>query len=356
MESRARFLGLVIGVTICALLGAGLAQAAIYKYQRPDGSWCYTDDPAELPDQVTTMPESGTPAGSAAGGVDLEAALAARLAPRTPIEAAVMGTLVVHSLFGRGTGFFVSPQGHILTNRHVIQTTDQPKAQYDAYAEQVEAAAADGEADLRAEERGLREARVELQQVRDQMPPAIYSQRLRSLEAREASVAQRRRELRSQRDAIRSSRQSVAYANSLDHLNRSFKITLADKSEHFAYLVAASDQLDLALLKLDGFRTPYLKAADFRDIPMGNVVYAVGNPIDLSHSVARGVLSGTEAGYIQTDAKIYPGNSGGPLLSEDGRVIGVNTLKRITRKFEGLGFAIPIGPALAEFRPWLPAQ
>jgi len=356
MGKRSRWCGLVMAGTVCALVWSGGALATIYKFQRPDGSWCYTDDPAELPDQATTVPESGGPPEGAAGGVDLAAALTAHLAPRTPIEAAVAGTLVVQSLFGRGTGFFVSPQGHILTNRHVIQTTDQPKAQYDAYAEQVEAAAADGEADLRAEERGLKEARAELQQVREQMPPALYDQRLRALESREASVGQRRRWLRGQRDAIRDSRQNVAYANSLDHLNRSFRITLADKSEHFAYLVAASDQLDLALLKLDGFRTPCLQAADFRTIPVGSTVYAVGNPIDSSHSVARGVLSGTEAGYIQTDAKIYPGNSGGPLLSEDGRVIGVNTLKRITQKFEGLGFAIPIGPALAEFRSWLPAQ
>lgn len=354
MTGEPRLLRLLLGLAGGLLLWAAAAQATIYKYQLPDGSWCYTDNPAEVPEQSTTLPETGAPT-DAAGGADLAAALTARVTPRTPIEQAVMGTVVVQSLYGRGTGFFVSPQGHILTNRHVIQTTDQPKEQYDAYAERVEEAAASGEAELRAEERRIGAAREEMARLRDQMPPGVYQQRLRNLEAQEAAVDQRRRWLRSQRDAIRNNRQQVAYANSLDHLNRTFKITLADGSEHYVYLVAASDRLDLALLKLDGFRTPSLKTVDYRSIPSGSPVYAVGNPIDLSHSVARGVLSGTEEGYIKTDAKIYPGNSGGPLLAEDGRVMGVNTLKRLTRQFEGLGFAIPIGAALAEFRNWLPS-
>jgi S1-C subfamily serine protease len=79
-------------------------------------------------------------------------------------------------------------------------------------------------------------------------------------------------------------------------------------------------------------------------------VYAIGSPIGISDSVASGILSGYTTQYIKTDAKIYPGNSGGPLLDDAGNVIGINTLKQVTYKFEGLGFAIPIQTALDAFQ------
>ncbi len=78
-------------------------------------------------------------------------------------------------------------------------------------------------------------------------------------------------------------------------------------------------------------------------------MYAIGSPAGLKDSVSAGVISGYDGNYIRTDAKIYPGNSGGPLANQKGEVIGVNTLKEITHKFEGLGFAIPLDAAIREF-------
>ena len=56
---------------------------------------------------------------------------------------------------------------------------------------------------------------------------------------------------------------------------------------------------------------------------------------------------------MQTNAQIYPGNSGGPLVTQSGRVVGINTFKQLTRKYEGLGFAIPIERAYQEFGRYL---
>jgi len=69
--------------------------------------------------------------------------------------------------------------------------------------------------------------------------------------------------------------------------------------------------------------------------------------------VSKGIFSGYEKSFIKTDAKIYPGNSGGPLINKDGRVVGINSFKQLTRRFEGLGFAIPIRVATSEFGPYL---
>ena len=65
--------------------------------------------------------------------------------------------------------------------------------------------------------------------------------------------------------------------------------------------------------------------------------------------MSRGIIAGFKSNFIQTDAKIYPGNSGGPLVTRQGRVAGINSFKELTRKFEGLGFAIPINVAFNEF-------
>jgi S1-C subfamily serine protease len=135
----------------------------------------------------------------------------------------------------------------------------------------------------------------------------------------------------------------------------SFEIILADETELYAELYKTSDRHDLALLKITGYRTPYLKPVLRKDLAQGQKVFAVGSPADLSlkNTVTSGVLSGFRENFVQTNAQIYPGNSGGPLIDEKGRVIGVNTKKLLTRKFEGLGFAIPVSIVFSEFHNFL---
>jgi S1-C subfamily serine protease len=82
-------------------------------------------------------------------------------------------------------------------------------------------------------------------------------------------------------------------------------------------------------------------------------VFAIGSPLGVGDSVSSGVISGYDNDYIRTDAKIYFGNSGGPLITADGKVIGINTLKLMTQKFEGMGFAIPVRRAFQEFNKYL---
>jgi hypothetical protein len=120
-----------------------------------------------------------------------------------------------------------------------------------------------------------------------------------------------------------------------------------------ADVVRVDEGADVALIKLPGTSHKPLELA--LDAPaVGIDVYAVGDPAseELSSSVSKGVVSGARelAGhkFIQTDASVNPGNSGGPLIGKDGRVLGIVSMKYAGPGFEGLAFAVPVSEAIAK--------
>lgn len=120
-------------------------------------------------------------------------------------------------------------------------------------------------------------------------------------------------------------------------------------------VIDTKPELDLALLKLTGTNYPYLVFCEREMIELGEEVYAIGTPlyIGLSHSISKGVVSGIrdldKYTLIQTDAAVNPGNSGGPLIDMDGKVLGIVSLKIAGQGVEGLGFAISVDEAINGF-------
>jgi len=124
-----------------------------------------------------------------------------------------------------------------------------------------------------------------------------------------------------------------------------------------AELIGADRSIDLALLKIDakGEKLPTLAFVDSESLRVGEWVIAIGNPPDFDHTVTVGVVSGKErrvplpqtdegvVSFIQTDAAINLGNSGGPLIDSRGNVIGINTA--IRQNANSVGFAIPVNMA-----------
>ena len=131
----------------------------------------------------------------------------------------------------------------------------------------------------------------------------------------------------------------------------SVKVTLDDGRELPARIVGRDERTDLALLKIDaGGNLPFLKLGDSDKARPGDWVVAVGNPFGLGGTVTAGVVSarGRDIGagpyddFLQVDAPINRGNSGGPLFAQDGTVIGVNTaIFSPSGGSVGIGFAIP---------------
>lgn len=109
-----------------------------------------------------------------------------------------------------------------------------------------------------------------------------------------------------------------------------------------AKIVSIYPEMDMAILKVNIKVNRFLELGDSDSIKIGKEVLAIGYPLGLTKlKITKGIVSGLESGFIQTDAPINPGNSGGPLLYE-GKVIGINTAKIVEVEAEGVGYANPI--------------
>ena len=133
------------------------------------------------------------------------------------------------------------------------------------------------------------------------------------------------------------------------------EVTLNDKREFKAELIGTDPSTDLALVKIEGEGLPTLEFGNSDSLRVGEWVLAIGNPFNLESTVTTGIVSAKGRSidilegqdriesFIQTDAAVNPGNSGGALVNTNGELVGINTAI-ITRsgRYEGYSFAVPI--------------
>lgn len=136
------------------------------------------------------------------------------------------------------------------------------------------------------------------------------------------------------------------------------RVILADGRETAGTLVRSDEDLDLALVHASGLGAPPLPLGDAAAVSVGDRILLVGSPVGMDFTVHEGMVSATGrvilgTAYIQLDAKVNPGNSGGPLLDATGRVVGVVSLKR--KDAEGIALALPINYAYSGHEPLVPA-
>jgi serine protease Do len=135
---------------------------------------------------------------------------------------------------------------------------------------------------------------------------------------------------------------------------KSLTVTLNDKRVYTATVIGTDPSTDLALIKIDQSGLPYMQFGNSNDIKVGEWVVAVGNPFNLASTVTAGIVSAKGRdlhivqdkapieSFIQTDAVVNPGNSGGALVNLNGELIGINTaIASPTGVFAGYAFAIP---------------
>lgn len=132
------------------------------------------------------------------------------------------------------------------------------------------------------------------------------------------------------------------------------EVTLSDKRNYTATVLGTDPTTDLALLKIEESALPHLEFSNSDDVQVGEWVLAVGNPFNLTSTVTAGIVSAKGRSlnlleedfaiesFIQTDAAVNPGNSGGALINTQGQLIGINTaIASRTGSFAGYSFAVP---------------
>jgi Do/DeqQ family serine protease len=133
------------------------------------------------------------------------------------------------------------------------------------------------------------------------------------------------------------------------------EVALADSRKVKARVVGTDPETDLAVLKVELQRLPAITFAKAEQLRVGDIVLAIGNPFGIGQTVTLGIVSGlgrsqlgitTFENFIQTDASIHPGNSGGALVDANGNLVGINTaIYSQTGVSMGIGYAIPVSIA-----------
>src|SRR5690349_14300928 len=132
-------------------------------------------------------------------------------------------------------------------------------------------------------------------------------------------------------------------------------VKLSDRREYTAKVLGTDTTTDIAVLKIDAKDLPTVRLGDPRQLEVGDPVLAIGAPYGLEQTATQGIVSAKGRSlpgdavvpFIQTDAAVNPGNSGGPLFDGTGGVVGINAqIYSRTGGFQGVSFAIPINVAL----------
>ena len=129
--------------------------------------------------------------------------------------------------------------------------------------------------------------------------------------------------------------------------DNTLEVKTSDQKTYKATVLGKDKELDIALIKIDAAHLPYAKLGDSDSVRIGEWVVAIGNPFGLEHTVTQGIISAKGrkldtgvSSFLQTDAAINRGNSGGPLLNLRGEVVGINSA--INPAGQNIGFAVPI--------------
>lgn len=359
--------GLCIG---CLLLPVN---AEIYKYKDKNGRWQFTDKPvnADGKPMVSKKNQSAkkstsTKSSKQPAKADLKEILFKRFNPATKVDEATLSVVTVQTKVGSGSGFFITDNGYLITNRHVVRpsTSSGWKERETALLEHKERLE-DYEFRLREDEQSLKN----MKQYIDENQAYIKSGR--------ATASQKKRynryvdkynryqdrhddnskKFRKADGEYKRAQSEFGFNSSVSSFSKKFTIILKNGKKYKARLVKVSKNYDLALLKLDNYTTPYLNLAKRHRPKQGAKVFAIGSPLGITDSLTTGIVTKSGKDQIFTDAQILPGNSGGPLVNKDGVVLGVNTaVLSQTRNADGLGLALYSKLIKEEFRGNLPGD
>lgn len=350
-------------ILLLLLLWQGDGNAEIYKYQDEDGSWKFTDAPPKNSKDV----QSVTYRSNTGKLSNYQKSLHKKYKPKSPVESATLAVVTVKTKIGSGSGFFISDDCYLVTNKHVVRPTktknwkESEKKLNNDKSEIKDAKQYISEETERLEINkrklnehdsyisGLRPGAEKNNEEREyKYRLNNYNQDIEKLDKKIRNTKKQEREFR-ERDS------SFSMDSSISSIANSFEVILKDNTKARAQLVKLDKDEDLALLKINQCKAPFLTLNQSIKPHQGMNIYAIGSPLGLKDHVTAGIITNVGKNVINTDAQLLPGNSGGPLITPDGEVIGVNTQK-VTEgnpNSQGFGVAIPAKIIIQKFSRYI---
>jgi S1-C subfamily serine protease len=335
------------GVGLGALVFTALASAALVFWYMHGGGNRTMSTPAApaaplaqgvAPPSETPVTPSAEAAGTPAAQPGLAGQLARAAPARNAIESARNATVQIKTGWGSGSGFIIDARCHVVTNRHVVDT-DGARVAKDFLGN------SGVQQRLNATEQQLRVDLARSIQVRRALVghPGTNLQ----IVDLDSHIAQVQALLADLPGRVRGDiSEKVAKSG-----RSGFVVKLVDGTQFDSLHAQLADGRDLAVFQLPAENCPHIPAGDSIGLIQGERLYTVGSPQGLAYTVTSGIFSGNRGNggqrLLQTDAPINQGNSGGPLITEAGQVVGINTM--VMNGAQGIGFAIPIEAVFEEF-------
>jgi V8-like Glu-specific endopeptidase len=344
---------------------SSICLADIFKYKDKDGRWQFSDSPlnGKALNSVRSYKSSGVSAGKLS---DYKTLLNNKYPSSNPVQQATMAVVTVKSKLGSGSGFFVTEDCYLITNKHVVRPAKGK--QWDATQAKIKQNALVFKRNKMQISNQRERLAVNKQKLDDfwAYMGGISSEKQKQLAQREYALYERQyeqdrqqldeaeRRLYEDEKKFNQQQSNFNFSSAVSNVAQSFEIVLKDNTKTRANLIKVAPEDDLALLKVNACRAPHLKFAT-KGVSQGVIVHAIGSPLGLRDQLTEGTVTQLSAQGIVTDAQILPGNSGGPLITDDGHVIAVNTIKvaKGSALNTGFGVSIPVAKVQQNFGQYL---
>lgn len=236
---------------------------------------------------------------------------------KSNIQRACSATAMIKSPFCSGSGFIVTSDGFLITNRHVIECAYAGREKIGTHYDSM---------------------RKRIESIEQNVHSLGRKREWNNYKARESDLSR-----------FRSEFEKFVTDNYEKLFGPLFAAQFSNGTVKYPKVVQISHIYDLALLKIDG-------SDDFAFVAIGNPqelkptepLYAIGNPFGIQEIVTSGIFSSIKNNWIQSNVMTNPGNSGGPLITRDGKVVGVNTMGA-KGLIGGYAMSIPIDIAVGQF-------
>ena len=289
--------------------------AEIYKYKDAQGNWQFTDKPPPTSKKPEiSFIDSSLPKLEK----DLSKKLTSKFNPTTAIEKASLSVIQIKTPISFGSGFFISEDGYLITNKHVIrpELSNQEKIAIDQVEEEIKTE----KANLKNFKKSLDTRKKELdtykkmiRHYRGQLKRDAkedYESVLDSYKLQVKNYNEQKKALQTKEKEFKTIKRKTKTAISTASYTRNFEIRLKDNTKLMAELITISKENDLALLKVEKYKTPFLETSKKPAISQGMNVYAIGSPLGETDSITSGVITKIKGNNIITDTTILPGNRG----------------------------------------------